>query len=313
MEIVTRAARLRAVLHGARSLGRSVGLVPTMGALHAGHASLIERAAAECDLVVVSIFVNPLQFGEATDLDRYPRTLDTDLEGARASGASVVFAPSVEEMWPGWPEPRATSLVVGGVGSLWEGASRPGHFDGVATVVAKLFALAGPCRAYFGEKDYQQLCVVRRLVADLSFEVEVVGCPIVRDADGLALSSRNVLLGAEDRRAALALPEILSAGQAALDEGEPFLADQVARMGEQEPAVVARRMAGALAPGSPVVLDYAAVVDAEDLHVPERLDTERPLRLLVAASVGAVRLIDNAPALSVGALVPSAAAGATSR
>ena len=290
MEIVTRAARLRAVLHGARSLGRSVGLVPTMGALHAGHASLIERAAAECDLVVVSIFVNPLQFGEATDL-----------EGARASGASVVFAPSVEEMWPGWPEPRATSLVVGGVGSLWEGASRPGHFDGVATVVAKLFALAGPCRAYFGEKDYQQLCVVRRLVADLSFEVEVVGCPIVRDADGLALSSRNVLLGAEDRRAALALPEILSAGQAALDEGE------------QEPAVVARRMAGALAPGSPVVLDYAAVVDAEDLHVPERLDTERPLRLLVAASVGAVRLIDNAPALSVGALVPSAAAGATSR
>jgi len=301
MEIVTRAARLRAVLHGARSLGRSVGLVPTMGALHAGHASLIERAAAECDLVVVSIFVNPLQFGEATDLDRYPRTLDTDLEGARASGASVVFAPSVEEMWPGWPEPRATSLVVGGVGSLWEGASRPGHFDGVATVVAKLFALAGPCRAYFGEKDYQQLCVVRRLVADLSFEVEVVGCPIVRDADGLALSSRNVLLGAEGRRAALALPEILSAGQAALDEGE------------QEPAVVARRMAGALAPGSPVVLDYAAVVDAEDLHVPERLDTERPLRLLVAASVGAVRLIDNAPALSVGALVPSAAAGATSR
>ncbi len=280
MEIVTRAARLRAVLHGARSLGRSVGLVPTMGALHAGHASLIERAAAECDLVVVSIFVNPLQFGEATDLDRYPRTLDTDLEGARAAGASVVFAPSVEEMWPGWPEPRATSLVVGGVGSLWEGASRPGHFDGVATVVAKLFALAGPCRAYFGEKDYQQLVVVRHLVDDLSLPAVVVGCPTVREPDGLALSSRNAYLSATERSAATVLYHSLLAGKRAVEErGVSDVAEVRAAM-----TVVAQRE-------ELFDLDYAEVVDPGTLSVPPKVGAE--VRLLIAGRTGKARLIDN--------------------
>ena len=183
-----------------------------MGALHDGHVSLVTRARAECDVVAVSIFVNPLQFGDPEDIARYPRTLERDLVVCASAGADVVFAPSVREMYPTWPAPVHTTVSVRGVSEAWEGASRPGHFDGVATVVAKLFSIAGPCRAYFGEKDYQQLAVVRRVAADLFLPVEIVGCRTVRDEDGLALSSRNIRLSSDERQAALAISRALRTG-----------------------------------------------------------------------------------------------------
>ncbi|MGH9082943.1 MAG: pantoate--beta-alanine ligase, partial [Acidimicrobiales bacterium] len=175
VRVLTRGADLAALLDGVRRDGGTVGLVPTMGALHAGHRSLVERAARECDHVAVTVFVNPLQFDGGDDLERYPRGLAADLAACEAAGAGSVFAPPVAEMYPGWPVRPATVVTVAGVAACWEGASRPGHFDGVATVVTKLAALAGRCRAYFGEKDFQQLLVVRRLVADLSLPVKVVG------------------------------------------------------------------------------------------------------------------------------------------
>ncbi len=267
-------------LDAERAAGRVVGLVPTMGALHAGHQALIERAAAECDVVVVTVFVNPLQFGDPGDLASYPRTLAADLDAARSAGASVVFAPDVAEMYPSYPEPPATTVSVAGLTARWEGACRPGHFDGVATVVAKLFALGGRCRAYFGEKDFQQLGVVRRLAADLSFPVEVVACPTVREADGLALSSRNVRLGPDERRAATALWRGLEAGAAALAQGE------------RRPEAVAAAVAGEVE-GEPLAhLEYAALVRADDLEPATTVDGG-PVRLLVAARVGPVRLVDN--------------------
>src|SRR5580698_6380927 len=219
LRVVETAADCRHTLEQARDAGRSVGLVPTMGALHAGHVSLMARARAECDTVAVSIFVNPLQFGDPDDIAHYPRTLDWDLAVCAEAGVDIVFAPSVTEMYPEWPAPVATTVSVRGVSEGWEGASRPGHFDGVATVVAKLFSIAGPCRAYFGEKDYQQLAVVSQMVRDLSLPVVVVGCPIVREADGLALSSRNVRLSAVERQAAMVLSRALAAGRAALSDG----------------------------------------------------------------------------------------------
>ncbi|HEX2040090.1 MAG TPA: pantoate--beta-alanine ligase [Acidimicrobiales bacterium] len=245
----------RAVLDAERAAGRTVGLVPTMGFLHDGHASLMRRAVAECDVVAATIFVNPLQFGPHEDFDRYPRDLDRDLAVAAAAGVRYVFAPPVDEMYP---EEVLTTVHVAGLTEDLEGAVRPGHFDGVATVVAKLFNAAGPCRAYFGEKDWQQLAVVRRMAADLSFPVEVVGCPIVREADGLAMSSRNVYLSPKERMAATVLYRALLAARDS--------ADPVATMKE----VVATE---------PLVeLDYAEQVGD---------------RLLVAARVGTTRLIDN--------------------
>ncbi|HWI03096.1 MAG TPA: pantoate--beta-alanine ligase, partial [Acidimicrobiales bacterium] len=180
MRVLDRGDQLHKELDAARAAGGTVGLVPTMGALHEGHASLIRRSAAECDLTAVTVFVNPLQFGPSEDFATYPRDLEADVEVAGAAGAGVLFAPSAEEMYP--ERPTVTVTVAGE--DAMEGAARPGHFDGVATVVAKLFNLAGPCRAYFGEKDWQQLRVVRRLAADLSFPVEVVACPTVREDDG---------------------------------------------------------------------------------------------------------------------------------
>ena len=285
MQVLTSARAFAEALEAERARGRSVGLVPTMGALHAGHRSLVARAAAECDTVAVTVFVNPLQFDDASDLAAYPRDLKGDVAQAEAAGATMVFAPGVQEMYPSHPAPPATTVHVSGVSEGLEGGSRPGHFDGVATVVAKLFALAGRCRAYFGEKDYQQLAVVRRMTADLSLPVEVVGCPTVREPDGLALSSRNVRLGPAERLAALALRRALDAGLEALDQGAP------------EAAVVRRAMDRVLAAEPLVEADYAEVVDAATLAVPAVLSGE--LRLLVAARVGAVRLIDND-----GAVVP---------
>jgi len=263
-----------------RRAGRTVGVVLTMGALHRGHAALVARAAAECDVVAVTVFVNPTQFADSADLSNYPRSLGGDVDVAAAAGASVVFAPSVDAMYPGWPAPPATTVSVHGLTERWEGVSRPGHFDGMATVVVKLLSAAGPCRTYFGEKDFQQLAVVRRAVADLSLPVTVVGCPTVREDDGLALSSRNLRLDADERAAAPVLHRALHAGAAALAAG-----------GDRE--AVERAVAETVATERLVVLDYAALVDARDLEPADDVASDRPLRLLVAGTVGPVRLIDN--------------------
>jgi pantoate--beta-alanine ligase len=268
---------LRAVLDERRAQGQRIGLVPTMGALHAGHLSLIRRAGADCDTVVVSIYVNPLQFAPTDDLAAYPRDLAGDAAQAQAAGADVVFAPSVEQMWP---EAPMTVVRVTDVGDPLEGHARPGHFDGVATIVAKLFGLAGPCWAYFGEKDFQQLAVVRRMATDLSLPVAVVGCPIVRDPDGLALSSRNAYLTEAEREVAPRLYWSLLAGRRAIEDDHA-----------RDPETVTDAMVASIHETPALVLDYAAVVDPVDLSVPERLAGE--VRLLVAARLGRARLIDN--------------------
>ena len=260
MQVIDRIEGFRKELDAARVAGRTVGLVPTMGYLHDGHASLVRRSASECDLTAVTVFVNPLQFGTGEDLATYPRDLDRDTQIASAAGAELVFAPPVDEMYPG---PVLTSVHVAELSDGMEGAIRPRHFDGVATVVAKLFAISGPCRAYFGEKDFQQLAVIRRMASDLSFPVDVVGCPIVREPDGLAMSSRNVYLSPEERRAATVLHRALEAGVADLPHAQAVMAATVAA----EPLAH---------------LDYAEV-----------LDTEKELRLLIAVRVGTTRLIDN--------------------
>jgi pantoate--beta-alanine ligase len=267
-----------------------------MGALHEGHLSLMERARAECDTVAVSIFVNPLQFGDPADIAHYPRTLERDLFVCAEAGADVVFVPGVREMYPSWPQPPATTVSVRGVSDRWEGASRPGHFDGVATVVAKLFAVTGPCRAYFGLKDFQQLAVVRTLAADLSLPVEVVGCPIVREPDGLALSSRNVRLSARERAAATVLSCALASGRAAVEAGE--------RSG----AALAQVMRDVVEEEALVRLDYAVAVDAVTLLEETCIVDPTTVRLLIAAQVGPVRLIDNSAALDADAAVHHAAA-----
>jgi len=279
-EVVGTLAGLSQRLDDERRQGRTVGVVLTMGALHQGHASLVARAAAECDVVATSVFVNPTQFGQASDLAHYPRTLDADVALASSAGASVVFAPAVAEMYPGWPVPPATTVSVRALADRWEGASRPGHFDGMATVVVKLLSASGRCRTYFGEKDFQQLAIVRRAVADLSLPVTVVGCPTVREDDGLALSSRNARLSVDERAAATVLHRALCAG-----------ADTLAAGGG--PAAVDAAMADVVAGEPLAVLDYAALVDARDLEPASDVDVGRPLRLLIAATVGPVRLIDN--------------------
>jgi pantoate--beta-alanine ligase len=290
VEVVESVAACRAVLEQARAAGRVVGLVPTMGALHDGHTSLMNRARAECDVVAVSIFVNPLQFGDPEDIAHYPRTLERDLVVCAESGVDIVLVPSVPEMYPSWPDAPSTTVSVRGVSESWEGASRPGHFDGVATVVAKLFTIAGPCRAYFGLKDFQQLAVVRRMARELSLSVEVVGCPIVREVDGLALSSRNVRLSPAERQAAIVLSRALAAGQAALAGGD--------RSG----ASVTRAMRAVVAAEPLVALDYAVLVDADTLQevglVGDDDHDHDSLRLLIAAQVGPVRLIDNSDAFA---------------
>jgi pantoate--beta-alanine ligase len=267
---------LRALLDDARASGRRVGLVPTMGFLHAGHTSLMRRAAAECDVVATTVFVNPLQFGTGEDLDAYPRNLDGDARLAEEAGTDVLFAPATEEMYP---EPVTTSVSVAGLTETMEGATRPTHFAGVATVVAKLLNIAGPCRAYFGEKDFQQVAVVRRMVRDLSFAVEVVGCPTVRELDGLAMSSRNAYLTPAEREAAPVLHRALQSGAAALLAGETDLQ-------------AVRTLMSEIIRAEPLAeLDYAEVVDAATLQVPD--DPARELRLLAAARFGRARLIDN--------------------
>lgn len=260
--------------------GGAVGFVPTMGYLHDGHRSLAEAARADGRNAVVaaSIFVNPLQFAPTEDLAAYPRDLERDLDLLGAAGVDHVLHPGVEEMYP-FGTPTLTTVTVAGISAPMEGVTRPTHFAGVATVVAKLFAIAGPCRAYFGEKDWQQLAVVRRMAADLSFPVEVVGCPTIREADGLAMSSRNVYLGEAERAAAPALHRALVAG-----------VDAVAA-GERDPAAVRAAMHAVLDPVAEAAVDYLEVVDAATLQPVDPLAGE--LRLLGAARFGKARLIDN--------------------
>jgi pantoate--beta-alanine ligase len=274
-------AQYTRALDAVRRTGRTVGVVPTMGALHDGHRSLIRRAADECDVVAVSIFVNPTQFGDAADLAAYPRTWTSDLEVVASAGGQVVFAPSVDEMYPGPAGGVTTTVSVPALGDRWEGASRPGHFDGVATVVSKLLAAAGRCRAYFGEKDFQQLALVRRVARDLSLAAEVVGCDTVRDVDGLALSSRNARLSPGQHQAARVLSRALRSGASRVGAGE------------ESPAAVEATMQRVVASEPAVGLDYAAVVYADDLEPARTCRSARPLRLLIAAEVGPVRLIDN--------------------
>ncbi|MGH2659106.1 MAG: pantoate--beta-alanine ligase [Actinomycetota bacterium] len=277
MEVTRTVAEARKACDAARSAGRSVGFIPTMGAFHEGHLSLIRRARGERDSVVVSIFVNPLQFGPGEDLARYPRDEDRDLAAAEELGVDMVFAPSVEEMYPGG-EPEVT-VDPGPLGERLEGASRLGHFRGVATVVAKLLHVIGPSRAYFGEKDAQQLAVIRRMVLDLAYPVEVVGCPIVREPSGLAMSSRNAYLTPGQRDAAGCL--FLALSEAA----------QMARSGERDAAKLVAAMAREIGATREARLDYAAVVDEETFQ--DVAEITRPAKALVAARFGDTRLIDS--------------------
>lgn len=276
MKTVTRVHELRALVDDARAIGGRVGFVPTMGFFHAGHRSLMRAARAENDFVVVSLYVNPLQFGPTEDLSAYPRDLERDAAAAAAEGVDVLFTPTTEEMYP---RPIVTTVHVDGLTNGLCGRSRPTHFDGVTTVVAKLFSMVGPCRAYFGRKDAQQLAVVRRMAEDLDLPVEVIGCPLVREPDGLAMSSRNAYLEPDDRRAAAILSRALHEAAAEVANGERD-ADSVHRV-----------LTGLIATEPRVQLDYAEVVDAHDLTPVTEITGD--VLVAVAANVGRARLIDN--------------------
>jgi len=287
MQTITSIAEARSLLDSARRRGDRVGLVPTMGFLHDGHVSLMEAARRDTDVVMTTIFVNPLQFAPDEDLAAYPQDLDRDRARCDAAGVDVLLVPSMQEMYP---RPISTTVTVADVAAPFEGESRPAHFAGVATVVSKLFNIAGPCHAYFGEKDWQQLRVVATMATDLSFPVTVVGCPIVREADGLAMSSRNAYLGPSERVAARVLSQAL---QAAVD---------AVATGEHHADVICDLLAEIIAAEDLASLDYAAVADGVSL---QRVDTiDDSTRLLVSASVGRARLIDNCAAHGPGPLSP---------
>ena len=276
MKICSDIDEMRAVRRAARSDGKTIALVPTMGALHEGHMSLVRAARAQCDLVVVSIFVNPLQFGPKEDLSKYPRNFDGDRELLNQHGVDVIFAPSVEEMYPAG---AVTYVTVEGLSDKLCGRSRPGHFRGVTTVVSKLFNIVEPDRAFFGQKDAAQSTIIARMVRDLNLPVQVVVCPIVRESDGLAMSSRNAYLDAPQRKSALVLQRSL------LEVQERF--------GQRERKVDALIEAGKqiFAQEPSVQLDYFEIVDPGTLQPVN--DFSRPVLVAVAAFVGKARLIDN--------------------
>lgn len=276
MKLCRTVEEIRAVSAEARRAGRSIGFVPTMGYLHAGHLALIERARAENEVVVVSIFVNPTQFGPNEDLARYPRDLPRDLDLCRKAGVDAVFAPEPAEMYPGGFQ---TYIEVEELSRGLCGQSRPGHFRGVATVVAKLFAIVGPDRAYFGEKDAQQLRVIQRLVRDLNLPVTVVPVPTVREPDGLAMSSRNAYLREDERRAALVLSRALARAR------------ELVAAGELRTAAILAEMSAVLAAEPLARVDYLAIVDDETLAPVEVID--RPVLAALAVYIGQTRLIDN--------------------
>ena len=275
LQIVRTVEELRKTVNGWRAAGLRVALVPTMGALHQGHLSLVEAAKAHADRVVASIFVNPKQFGPNEDLSRYPRQEAKDAQMLEGAGCDVLFLPGVEEMYP---DGFATNISVAGVSSGLCGDDRPGHFDGVATVVTKLLNMARPDVAIFGEKDFQQLAVIRRFVTDLNMGIEILGAPIVREADGLAMSSRNAYLSAEQRAVASALPQVLAK-----------VRDQIA--GGADVAAAIASGAQALLDAGFDRVDYLELRDAASLAPLTALD--RPARLFVAARLGTTRLIDN--------------------
>lgn len=277
METAHTINEIRRLIAEARSSGAKVGLVPTMGALHEGHMSLIDRAAAQCQFVVVSIFVNPTQFGPTEDLDAYPRTPEQDLALCREHGAHAVFMPSPAEMYP----PGAVTRVsVPPLSDKLCGASRPGHFTGVCTVVAKLFNIVQPSAAYFGDKDYQQVAVLRRMVGDLDFPVEIVACPTVREADGLAMSSRNRYLTAQQRAQAGALWRCLEMAREMIVSSRPA-------PGELKQAI--RQFLASHAPLGQI--DYVKIADPEDLT--DVTSTDRPVLVALAVKFGRARLIDH--------------------
>jgi pantoate--beta-alanine ligase len=276
MQVLSTVQDMRAACRAVRQNGQSLGLVPTMGALHAGHIALVRAARAQCDVVAASIFVNPTQFGPNEDFAKYPRTFEQDCALIKAEGVALVFAPQPEEMYPAG---ATTFAEVGGVGDRLDGASRPGHFRGVATVVAKLFHIVGPSKAFFGQKDAAQVAVLRSMVRDLNFDLELVVCPTMREPDGLALSSRNRYLSASERRQALVLSRALNMIAATYNASQNHVA----------PLLESGRSVMATEPN--VRIDYLEIVDPDTL-LP--LTEARPGALVaVAAYVGATRLIDN--------------------
>ncbi len=276
MQILTAIEPTRAALKSMRVGGASLGLVPTMGALHQGHVSLVRAARASCDRVAASIFVNPLQFAPNEDLDRYPRTFEQDCAMLEAEGVDVLFAPSVREMYP---VPARTLVDVPSIGGRLDGLSRPGHFQGVATVVAKLFGVLQPDRAFFGQKDAAQVAVLRAMVADLNMDIELIVCPTVRESDGLALSSRNRYLSPDERGTALAIPRALKAVRDALADGLRDVFQLRAKLLE------------VLSCGDGLRVDYAALVDPDTLE--PVVDLSAGALVAVAAWAGTTRLIDN--------------------
>jgi pantoate--beta-alanine ligase len=274
--LVTTVEQIRRAVAAARAEGRSIGLVPTMGALHEGHLSLVRASKGECGATVVSIFVNPSQFGPTEDLAAYPRALEADLDSLAICGTDLVFAPDTDEVYG---EGYATWVEVGSVARPLEGECRPTHFRGVATVVLKLLNVVGPDRAYFGEKDYQQASVIRRMVADLNVPTVVRVCPIVREPDGLAMSSRNAYLAPDARRQAVVLWKSLCLG-AELVQG-----------GERDPRTIIRRMREVIESAADARIDYVALVDPETLEPVERIDGA--VLAALAVRIGATRLIDN--------------------
>ena len=276
MKTVNTIKEVRETVKEWKKQGLSIGFVPTMGYLHEGHMSLIERAAKENDKVVVSVFVNPTQFGPNEDLDNYPRSLERDTEICENSGADLVFFPEASEMYF---EDKSTSVSVSGLTTLLCGAKRPGHFDGVCLVVSKFFNIVTPDRAYFGEKDAQQLAVIKRFVRDLNFDIEIVGCPIVRECDGLAKSSRNTYLSKEERKAALILSQSLNKAKEALSNGETS-ANKIKEI-----------IINSLSTEPLAKMDYVEVVDSLSLSPLENINA--PILVAIAVYIGKTRLIDN--------------------
>ena len=277
MEIIRTIDWMKQVARSARDEGRALGFVPTMGALHEGHLSLVRAARDRCGPLVVSIFVNPTQFGPSEDLKKYPRTLDADCAALEKENVEYVFAPTAEEMYPAG---FRTWVNVEGLSEKWEGKSRPGHFRGVTTIVLKLFEIVQPRAAFLGRKDAQQLRILQQMARDLNLDVDIVGCPIARAADGLALSSRNAYLNENERRSATALYRSLDAARRAIESGE------------QSGSRVSEIVRSVLVAESGVAVDYAEVVDAETLDRAEGL--RKRCFILLAVVVGTTRLIDNA-------------------
>ncbi|TND10346.1 MAG: pantoate--beta-alanine ligase [Bacteroidetes bacterium] len=278
LKILETSAGLRKHLDEQRLSGKKIGFVPTMGALHQGHGALVTRARSECDLVVCSIFVNPTQFNDKKDLEHYPRTPDADRALLESAGCDIIFSPSVDEMYPPGEKETVPAMHWGVLDRVMEAHYRPGHFGGVVRIVSKLFHAVGPCRTYFGQKDFQQLAVIRQMVRDLALPVEVIGCPTVREADGLAMSSRNMRLTAEERAIAPLLSRAL------------FLAREL--WPDHDEAVIRRRVLDMLAAEPRFRLEYFEIADADTL-LPLPAGHKKNAVACIAAYLGVVRLIDN--------------------